>query len=322
MDVRFPFHFSLNRLPHIFFLGIDYDNLNYGTSLGFAAVASNNGHDSDTGEYFANNTEILADFTSRAVHTETVVGKQFVNTYYGQEQNSSYYVGCSTGGRQGFYAALHYPDDFDGILAGSPATNFNHLISWTAMLGRFIGAPGNTSASFISSDLWNVTSTEIFSQCDGLDGVVDGIITEPDDCLFRPEQLLCSSSSNSTDSCLTSEQVEALRLIYAPLYGDNNTLLYSRFEPGAEAGGAWDQVFNGDEFHIAYVRLLPLLIMYGQQIDGSFGRIGCATSLRTMSITTIVNFGSTISMRWMLSIPETYLLLMGTSLPSVNAAVN
>ncbi|KAL5532409.1 hypothetical protein ACEPAF_5979 [Sanghuangporus sanghuang] len=230
---------------------IDYDNLNTGSSKGFAAIASNNGHDGDTGEFFANNTEVLADFTSRAIHTETLVGKQFVSTYYGQSQNSSYYVGCSTGGRQGFYAALHHPEDFDGILAGSPATNFNHLIGWSAMLSRFIGAPGNASASFISSDLWDVTSQEILNQCDGLDGVVDGVITEPEDCQFRPEELLCSSSSNRTDSCLTVEQVETLRLIYAPLYGNNNTLLYSRFEPGAESSAAAEEIFDGEPFDYA-----------------------------------------------------------------------
>ncbi|KAL5505046.1 hypothetical protein ACEPAH_7709 [Sanghuangporus vaninii] len=227
---------------------IDYANLNVGSSKGFAAIASNNGHDGDTGKFFANNTEVLADFTSRAIHTETLVGKQFVSTYYGQSQNSSYYVGCSTGGRQGLYAALHHPEDFDGILAGSPAANFNHLLGWSAMLSRFIGAPGNTSASFISRDLWNVTSQEIFNQCDGLDGVVDGVITEPEDCQFRPEVLLCDSSSNSTDSCLTVEQVEALHLIYAPLYGNNNTLLYSRFEPGAESSATAGVIFDGVPF--------------------------------------------------------------------------
>ncbi|KAL5532399.1 FAEB-1 [Sanghuangporus sanghuang] len=63
---------------------IDFDNLNTGSSKSFAAIASNNGHDSDTGEYFLNDTEVLADFTSRVVHTETLVGKPFVSTYYGQ----------------------------------------------------------------------------------------------------------------------------------------------------------------------------------------------------------------------------------------------
>jgi hypothetical protein len=29
------------------------------------------------------------------------------------------------------------------------------------------------------------------NQCDDIDGVVDGIIAEPDACEFRPEVLLC-----------------------------------------------------------------------------------------------------------------------------------
>lgn len=106
---------------------IDYPTLTYGSKLKIAAVGSNNGHDGGTGKYFVD-PEVLTDFTSRSIHAETVIGKQIVSHYYGKAHDKSYYMGCSTGGRQGVYAALHYPDDFDGILAGAPATNFNNLL--------------------------------------------------------------------------------------------------------------------------------------------------------------------------------------------------
>ena len=230
--------------------------MDYGSKLNFATVGSNNGHDGDSGSSFVN-PEVLADFTSRAIHTETVVGKQIVQQYYGKSQDKSYYLGCSTGGRQGTYAALHYPEDFDGILAGAPATDWSHLMGWEGFLSLNTGAPdGNTSAKFIPSDLWDVVAAETLNQCDELDGVKDGIITEPDDCDFNPDVILCSS--NRTESCLTETQVAALHKVYSPLYGNNQELLYPRFDPGAEGGPycrTW--TFGGTPFPFAEVRPTP-----------------------------------------------------------------
>jgi feruloyl esterase len=142
-------------------------------------------------------------------------------------------MGCSTGGRQGTQAALKFPADFDGILAGAPATDFNHVVHWTNMLAQYIGAPASESSpAFIPPGLWKTVEAEVMRQCDGIDGVLDGIITEPDACNFRPEALLCHPEA-ALDTCLIRPQVEALRKIYSPLYGPGNQLLYPRFDPGA-----------------------------------------------------------------------------------------
>ena len=125
----------------MYLLGIDYSNLDYGSGLHFAAVGSDNGHDGNSGIVFLNHPEVINDFAFRAVHVEAVIGKQIVEKYYGKAQHKSYYLGCSTGGRQGTQEALKFPDDFDGIIGGSPATDFNHLQGWSGLLGTFVGAP-------------------------------------------------------------------------------------------------------------------------------------------------------------------------------------
>lgn len=234
-------------------IGIDYSSLTYGTRQHFASVASNNGHDGNSGKDFLN-PEVLNDFTSRSIHVETVVGKQLVEHHYGRPHRNSYYLGCSTGGRQGTYAALHYPDDFDGIIAGAPATNFHNLQGWTGMLTLHVGAPNpSESTSFIPANLWDVVGEEVLRQCDELDGVKDRVITEPDACEFRPEALQCSTKR--TKNCLTVPQVEALRKIYEPLYGKNGELLYPRFDPGAESAPyAKSLVFGGAPFSYLEVR--------------------------------------------------------------------
>ncbi|CAK5272294.1 unnamed protein product [Mycena citricolor] len=224
---------------------IDYDRLQYGASLQFATVGSNNGHDGNDGRVFLDAPEVLTDFASRSVHVSTVISKQLLSAYYTRPHSKSYYLGCSTGGRQGTYAALHHPDDFDGIVAGAPATDNNHLVHWVGMLTRWAGAPdGPASPAFISTEQWGAVTAEIMRQCDALDGVVDGIVTEPDACRFRPEALLCSDGNSN---CLSLEQVKVLRKIYAPLYADDE-LVYPRFDPGAEASPLVRWVFNGDFF--------------------------------------------------------------------------
>jgi feruloyl esterase len=216
-----------------FFTGIDYGGLDYGSFLHFATVGSDNGHDTLSGAAFLGHPEIINDFAFRAVHVEAVIGKQIADAYYGRPHRKSYYMGCSTGGRQGTQAALKFPADFDGVLAGAPATDFNHLVHWTNMLAQDIGAPDpGSSPAFIPQALWDAIAAEIMSQCDDIDGVVDGIITEPDACEFRPEVLLCGSGAPVGD-CLTRPQVKALRKIYSPLYGRANKLLYPRYDPGA-----------------------------------------------------------------------------------------
>ncbi|KAG5727020.1 putative feruloyl esterase B-2 [Termitomyces sp. T112] len=228
---------------------VDYVNLDYGTSLHFAAVGSDNGHDGDSGSVFLNHPEVLNDFAFRAIHVEVVIGKQIVEAYYGRPHHKSYYLGCSTGGRQGTQEALKFPEDFDGIVAGSPATNFNNLLGWGAILGRFVGAPDPTgNPHFIPADLWDTVASEVLKQCDGLDGVEDGIITEPDDCQFRPEAIVCTAGQ--TTGCLTSAQIDALHEIYQPLFGTNGELLFSRYDPGTEADGNAQAYFSGSIFSI------------------------------------------------------------------------
>nr|GAT44722.1 predicted protein [Mycena chlorophos] len=63
---------------------IDYADLDYGASLSFATVGTDNGHDGNTGLPFLNHPEVINDFAWRAVHTEVVIGKQLVEAYYGR----------------------------------------------------------------------------------------------------------------------------------------------------------------------------------------------------------------------------------------------
>ncbi|KAL0938616.1 feruloyl esterase B-2-like protein 1 [Colletotrichum truncatum] len=226
---------------------IQYEDLDYGSSLGFATVATNNGHDGMSGVSFLNNPDVIEDFAYRALHTGVVVGKDVSKSFYGSPHTKSYYLGCSTGGRQGFKEAQAFPDDFDGIVAGAPAFSFNNLTSWSCHFLPLTGLEG--ADTFIPMTMWPTIHEDILKQCDKLDGVADGIIESPELCDYKPDGLVCESG-NATQ-CLTEKQVETLRAIYSPLLDASGSLVYPRMQPGAELTGAPQTYFTGQAFGAA-----------------------------------------------------------------------
>jgi hypothetical protein len=188
-------------------------------------------------------------------------------------------------------AALKFPADFNGILAGTPATDFNHLVHWTNMITQYIGAPAcDSSPAFITQELWKTVEAEVLRQCDGIDGVLDGYITEPDACDFHPEAILCHPDA-PLDPCLTLPQVEALRKIYSPLYGPGSQLLYPRYDPGTTYMP--EDLFSGNIPQCSKVHVPPFVIperrLTARRI-GSITRSSTTRSLISASMGTTTRF--------------------------------
>lgn len=159
-----------------------------------------------------------------------------------------------------------FPEDFDGIVAGSPALDFNNLASWTA---NFFPVTGSiNSPDFITPSTWTtLIHNEILKQCDGLDGVTDGIIEYPDLCKFHPDVLACAN--DQVTNCLTTVQVEIVRKIFSPLYGGDSKLIYPAMQPGSEIL-AIQNLYAGKPFScseviniLAYFAVFLMLISLG-----------------------------------------------------------
>ncbi|KAF2823693.1 tannase and feruloyl esterase [Ophiobolus disseminans] len=222
---------------------IQFEDIEYATSLGFAAVGTNNGHDGMTGETFLNR-DVVEDFAYRALHTGVVAGKDISKTFYGKTHTKSYYLGCSTGGRQGFKSVQAFPGDFDGVVAGAPAFAFNNLTSWSS---HFLPLTGLQNAStFVPIGMWLAIHQDILKQCDTIDGAADGILESPELCNYDPAGLVCAPGQNT--SCLTPLQADTVRSIYSPLLASDGSLVYPRLEPGAEATEAPFTYFQGQPF--------------------------------------------------------------------------
>src|SRR5439155_594605 len=69
---------------------------------------------------FMNDQEAALNFAQASVGKVTAAAKAIIARYYGQPATRSYFVGCSTGGREGMVASQRYPSEFDGIVAGAP----------------------------------------------------------------------------------------------------------------------------------------------------------------------------------------------------------
>ncbi|KAK0336850.1 hypothetical protein LTR02_000331 [Friedmanniomyces endolithicus] len=214
---------------------VHYVDMQYVTSLGFAAIGDNGGHNSsafDGGWMYFNNEGIL-DWVYRARHAATEAGKQVINQFYGEKASYSYYLGCSTGGQQGLHSAQYFPDDFDGIIAGSAAADFNHLQAWS---GRFVELTGlnSTDPKFLTLDQWTLVQSYIFNQCDAaLDGVNDGILEDPTICKFDATAIpVCGGASNST--CLTSTQINTVEQVFTELFNTEGQLLYTQLLYGSQ----------------------------------------------------------------------------------------
>ncbi len=222
--------------------GINYLDMGAGLLYGFAVISSNCGHNSSSadGTWALNNPEARTDWGYRALHGSIVIAKQVVSAYYSSSIKYSYYSGCSTGGRQGLKEVQMYPDEFDGVLAGAPAWWTTHIQTWTVKLGTY-NLPNN-SAHFIPVSLFPIIGAEVLAQCDGVDGLVDGIITNPAMCDFHPEALLCNSTSNKS-TCLTSPQIDTLYSIYNDYVDTNQTFVFPHLELGSEA--QWPVLLSG-----------------------------------------------------------------------------
>lgn len=210
---------------------ISYEDMAYTSGFGFATVGANGGHNGTSGEAFLNNSDVLADFVYRSVHTGVQIGKEITRVYYGREHDKSYYLGSSTGGRQGLKEAQDFPDDFDGIVVGAPALAFNNLTSWA---GRFLSitGPANSSNSLSLAD-WALVHEDILRQCDALDGAIDGILEDPELCAYRPNSLQCLRSGKQTN-CLTATQIDTVRRVFEDYHGVDGSLIFPGMNHGSE----------------------------------------------------------------------------------------
>jgi feruloyl esterase len=212
---------------------ISYGAMARALVAGYATASTDTGHTADDVEWLAD-PRLLRDYGYRAIFEMTANAKALIRSFYDRAADFDYFIGCSTGGRQGLMEAQRFPDDYDGIVAGAPVNDFVdiHIAQlWTALASK----PATDEPLLGPADLELVTSA-VLAQCDALDGVTDGLIEDPRVCPFDPGALQCGPGQSGT--CLATDQVEAVRRIYA---GPADPATGGSLHPGFARGGesAW-----------------------------------------------------------------------------------
>jgi feruloyl esterase len=204
-----------------------------GLSAGFVTAATDTGHSAATepGASFALNRQKLLDYGFRSLHVTAESAKLMARTYYGMAPAKSYYEGCSQGGRQGLTFAQRFPNDFDGIIAGSPG-----LYQTRTHLSRAYWMKGMYANPFPAAKL-GLLASRVYQYCDEKDGLKDGLIDDPRRCDFKPARDLprCPAGTDQAD-CFTGDQIAAVERIYGDVMSKGK-----RFFPGWPVGaeGAW-----------------------------------------------------------------------------------
>ena len=208
---------------------IVYGSLVDPLSRGYAVANTDTGHQGGGGDFSwaVGHPEKMTDYAYRAVHELTVAGKAITAASYGKKPEKSYWVGCSTGGRQGLKEAQRFPDDYDAIIAGSPASNWSALMSLSILIQRNMSGPNGLGIAKLG-----VLKEAAISQCDAIDGVKDRVISETAKCSFDPASTQCQG--DNTKQCLSAAEVAAAKRIYAGVVSKTGKVLMPGTGPGSE----------------------------------------------------------------------------------------
>src|SRR5690348_699142 len=262
----------------------------FGIVNGYAVASQNGGHfntdlaQSNCDHGYGNANEFYLDplgtigQTYQSIEVTTLVAKYLINQFYGTGPHHSYWVGCSTGGRQGMVMSQNFPMFFDGIVAGDPvydqeAIGLSETNGVEAILNVYKNNPSLPPIKYVTQPTpqppgpvlypafpvadQTLLETALLQTCDALDGVADGVIDNLPACLatFDPAtatytsggttfRLQCTGPKNAT--CLSADQINAVKQINRgprshgqPVIAPAGTVAEDNVSPIAQ-GYQWD----------------------------------------------------------------------------------
>ncbi|KAJ1305115.1 hypothetical protein OPQ81_000152 [Rhizoctonia solani] len=225
------------------------------TKYGFAMASTNTGHNGSVsdGTFAMNNVESQIDFGWRAVHLSTVFSKIIINAYYGQNSSYNYWLGCSSGGKQGMREVQGFPDDFDGALTGAPAQWLSRQNGFNIHVGQ-LNMNETTPGEVVPTSFFPTWAQEVLAQCDEIDDIKDNIILNPHLCTPDPSTVVCGATNASayvnSSTCITEGQATTLAAVYKNWTSSaTGELLFPSYDPGSESG--WTALLSGTPFGLS-----------------------------------------------------------------------
>ncbi|CAE6475734.1 unnamed protein product, partial [Rhizoctonia solani] len=117
---------------------------------------------------------------------------------------------------------------------------------------NLLNAKNTTPGAVIPTSFFPALFDEVTFQCDEIDGVKDGIITNPRRCKPDLGNLACGANSPSAfvneSTCLSEQQMTILEAIRSNWTSSSGQFLYPTVEPGSEFG--WNDSVSGVPYQV------------------------------------------------------------------------
>src|SRR5258706_4049271 len=147
--------------------------------------------------------------------------------------------------------AQNYPTLFDGIVAGAPSMFYPDLLMWLLWTGKNLTPVQGLPASLSLAKRQLITA-RVLQQCDAIDGLVDGQVTNPRACEFNID-----SMGPAGDGTLTAAELAVAKAMYAGTTSEIGQQRYTGANFGSEAD--WDPNFADNGGDGALLRYLLFL---------------------------------------------------------------
>jgi feruloyl esterase len=211
---------------------IDHPSLAAEIRRGNAAAMTDTGH--KAGQFDARwaqgHPEKVIDYGYRSTKAVSDAARRLSAAYYGRNARFHYFIGCSNGGRQALMAAQRYPEDWDGILAGSPAVYWTRQLAASAAIQHRLRSDPN---NWIPVEKLPAIQRAAVAGC-------ATATASPWQCRLDTRPMICRGVE--TRNCLTSAQATTLDIIQGA---------HGRFGFAATAAAIpvnWDQwILNPDQ---------------------------------------------------------------------------
>jgi len=213
--------------------------------LGFVTYGSDSGHQSGgqrgpgarapgaggaAAQEWALNDEAMKNLGYLQLKKTHDAAMVLIERLYGERPRYNYFCGTSQGGREALTAAQRYPADYNGIVANVPIVNFSSLM----LAPELIRIQEKPAANWVTRAKVNAIRGEFMRQCDGLDGLVDGVMNNYQACraIFDvtqgatgrhpwaakrcPDNVDPNPGDTTAAACLTDGQISTLEFVYRP----------------------------------------------------------------------------------------------------------
>lgn len=230
--------------------------------LGYINISSDGGHrgviagaEAVDASWVPGNPTAESLYAGAAIPAVMAGSVGLIGKVFGAPPTRSYFEGCSNGGREALISAQRYPDLFDGIVSRAPASNY--VASVGAFQANMKATVLDPALNFTAAKVQLLSST-VLAACDGLDGVADGVVSNPAACPVSAatirSQLRCTGGADLGNACLSDAQ-----LTVVDTWNSSKTFAGKYTSPGwpltgnESAADNWDGwLFGGKQFAFQY----------------------------------------------------------------------